>query len=142
LVFKFVWFQIQFMLLFSRQGKLRLQKWFTPQADKYNEIIFFYIFQWNLAFDLTITLKMFLSLKGDLLRSQLWPQLSFEATMLPIIAIGGHNCAYNCHLRSQWCLQLSFEATIVPTIAIWGHNGVIWGHNCAYNCHWKPQLTH
>ena len=27
-------FQIQFMLLFSRQGKLRLQKWFTAQSEK------------------------------------------------------------------------------------------------------------
>ncbi len=27
-------FQIQFMLLFSRQGKLRLQKWFAAQPDK------------------------------------------------------------------------------------------------------------
>ncbi|XP_028275187.1 AP-1 complex subunit sigma-3a [Parambassis ranga] len=25
---------IRFLLLFSRQGKLRLQKWFTPQADR------------------------------------------------------------------------------------------------------------
>uniref|UniRef100_A0AAY5KJZ2 AP-1 complex subunit sigma-2 n=1 Tax=Esox lucius TaxID=8010 RepID=A0AAY5KJZ2_ESOLU len=25
---------MQFMLLFSRQGKLRLQKWYVPQADK------------------------------------------------------------------------------------------------------------
>ena len=27
-------FQIQFLLLFSRQGKLRLQKWFTAQTEK------------------------------------------------------------------------------------------------------------
>ena len=27
-------FQIQFMLLFSRQGKCRLQKWFVSQTDK------------------------------------------------------------------------------------------------------------
>ncbi len=27
-------FQIQFMLLFSRQGKLRLQKWFAAQPEK------------------------------------------------------------------------------------------------------------
>lgn len=27
-------FQMQFMLLFSRQGKLRLQKWYVPLSDK------------------------------------------------------------------------------------------------------------
>ena len=27
-------FQIQFMLLFSRQGKCRLQKWFVSQTEK------------------------------------------------------------------------------------------------------------
>lgn len=26
--------QMQFMLLFSRQGKLRLQKWYVPLSDK------------------------------------------------------------------------------------------------------------
>lgn len=26
-------FQMQFMLLFSRQGKLRLQKWYVPLSD-------------------------------------------------------------------------------------------------------------
>ncbi len=27
-------FKMQFMLLFSRQGKLRLQKWYVPLSDK------------------------------------------------------------------------------------------------------------
>jgi AP-1 complex subunit sigma 1/2 len=31
---RFVCFQMQFMLLFSRQGKLRLQKWFCAYPDK------------------------------------------------------------------------------------------------------------
>ena len=30
----FTHFQIQFMLLFSRQGKCRLQKWFVSQPEK------------------------------------------------------------------------------------------------------------
>ena len=30
----FLIWQMQFMLLFSRQGKLRLQKWYTAQPDK------------------------------------------------------------------------------------------------------------
>ena len=30
----FIYFQIQFMLLFSRQGKCRLQKWFVSQPEK------------------------------------------------------------------------------------------------------------
>ena len=30
----FIDFQMQFMLLFSRQGKLRLQKWYSAQPDK------------------------------------------------------------------------------------------------------------
>lgn len=32
--FASVLFQMQFLLLFSRQGKLRLQKWFTPLPER------------------------------------------------------------------------------------------------------------
>lgn len=30
----FAFYQMRFLLLFSRQGKLRLQKWFTPMSDR------------------------------------------------------------------------------------------------------------
>lgn len=33
-VFNLFLFQMQFMLLFSRQGKLRLQKWYVAHPDK------------------------------------------------------------------------------------------------------------
>lgn len=33
-MFHCIFFQMQFMLLFSRQGKLRLQKWYIAHPDK------------------------------------------------------------------------------------------------------------